>query len=129
MASLLALPVLAVVSPAASAVDIIPSEVCGSSPEARNSAVCRDNRAAGNNPNRNPVFGPNGALTAAVNILSAIVGIAAVIMIILGGLKYITSGNNPQDVANARERIIYSLVALLVAAMAQVIVRYVVGRF
>lgn len=128
LASLLALPVLALPTTVA-AVDIVPSEVCGRGAEARNSAVCRDNRSAENNPNRNPIFGPSGAITAAVNILSVVVGVVAVIMIILGGLKYVTSGSNPQDVANARERIIYSLVALAVAALAQVIVRYVIGRF
>jgi hypothetical protein len=128
LASLLALPVLALPS-VASAVDIVPSEVCGGSAEARDSAVCRDNRNTQNNPNSNPIFGPEGAITAAVNILSVIVGVAAVIMIILGGLKYITSGSNPQDVTSARERIIYSLVALVVAALAQVIVRFVIGRF
>jgi Type IV secretion system pilin len=126
--SLLAFPLLAFPI-TASAVDLVPSEVCNRGSEARNSAVCRDNRSTQNNPGRNPVFGPNGALTAVINILSVIVGIAAVIMIILGGLKYVTSGSNPQDVASARERIIYALVALVIAALAQVIVRYVIGRF
>lgn len=127
LASLLTLPAVALPA-AVSAVDIVPSEVC-SRGGASDSAVCRDNRSAENNRDRNPIFGSEGALTAAVNILSVVVGIVAVIMIILGGLKYVTSGSNPQDVANARERIIYSLVALVVVALAQVIVRYVIGRF
>lgn len=128
IASLLAFPVLAFPA-AASAVDLVPDGLCDRNAETRSSAVCRDNTNAQNNPNNNPIFGPNGAITAVVNILSLIVGIAAVIMIILAGLKYVTSGSNAQDVASARERIIYSLVALVVAALAQVIVRYVIGRF
>lgn len=128
LASLLLLPVFALPATVA-AVDLVPDGICNRNAETRNSAVCRDNTEAQNNPKNNPIFGSDGVLGVVVNILSLIVGIAAVIMIILGGLKYVTSGSNPQDVASARERIIYSLVALVVAALAQVIVRFVIGRF
>lgn len=72
---------------------------------------------------KNPLFGDDGILTKIVTILSILVGIGAVIGIMLGGLKFITSGSNPQEVSKAREIIIYAVVGLFVAALAQVIVR------
>lgn len=75
--------------------------------------------------------GENGvthAVRAAVQILSLVVGIVAVIMIIAGGLKYITSGGEAQKVANAKNTIVYALVGLAVAALAQLIVHFVLRQ-
>lgn len=63
-----------------------------------------------------------------VNILSLIAGIAAVIMIIVGGLRYITSGGDSSKVASAKSAIIYSIVGLIIVALAQFIVRYVLNE-
>ena len=61
----------------------------------------------------------------AVNLLSVIVGIAAVIMIIIGGFKYVTSNGDSNNIASAKNTIIYAIVGLIVAALAQVIARFV----
>lgn len=63
----------------------------------------------------------------AVNILSLIVGIAAVIMIIYGGLRYITSGGDSGSVGNAKNTIIYAIVGLIIVALAQLIVHFVLN--
>lgn len=63
-----------------------------------------------------------------INVLSAVAGIAAVIMIIIGGLRYITSGGDSSKVASAKGAIIYAIVGLVIVALAQFIVRYVLGR-
>lgn len=94
-------------------------DVCAKAP---NSTVCKEVKAQ-QTGNRNPVFGPDGFITFIINLMSAIVGIASVIMIILGGFKMVTSGNNPQDVNNAREMVIYAVVGVIIAVSAQVIVR------
>lgn len=65
----------------------------------------------------------------AVNILTAIVGIAAVIMIIINGLRFITANGDSGSISSARTGIIYALVGLVVAAMAQIIVRFILNRF
>ena len=110
------------------AVDVFQKDLC-ERPQTTGSAVCQDkNLGNDGGVTQNPLFGPQGVLTRIIRLLSVVVGIAAVIAILLGGFKYVTSGNNPQDVANARERVIYALVALVVAASAQVIVRFVIGR-
>jgi cytochrome bd-type quinol oxidase subunit 2 len=63
-----------------------------------------------------------------INILSIIVGIVAVIMIIVGGLKYITSGGEANKTAAASKTIIYALIGLVVAVLAQVLVHFVLNR-
>jgi hypothetical protein len=67
-------------------------------------------------------------LRSVVNIFSTVVGVVAVIMIIIGGLRYITSGGDSSNVSSAKNTILYVVVGLVVVAMAQIIVRFVVSR-
>ena len=68
------------------------------------------------------------AISAAVNILSIVVGIAAVLMVILSGFKYITSGGEAGKVSNAKNSLIYALIGLIVAALAQIMVHFVINQ-
>jgi len=61
----------------------------------------------------------------AVNIISIIVGVVAIIMIIYGGFKYITSGGESNNVSAAKNTLIYAIIGLIVVALAQVIVHWV----
>lgn len=70
----------------------------------------------------------NSVIKTVVNILSWVVGIAAVIMVIIGGLLYVISSGDATKAAKARNTIIYALVGLVVVALAQVIVRFVIGK-
>lgn len=63
-----------------------------------------------------------------VNWLSWIVGIVSVIMIIVGGFRYITSGGASDKVTSAKNTIIYAIIGLIIVALAQFIVRFVIGQ-
>ena len=65
--------------------------------------------------------------TQVVNIFSVIVGIIAVIMIIFGGFKYITSGGDSGNVSGAKNTLIYAIVGLIIVALAQFIVKFVLN--
>jgi len=67
----------------------------------------------------------NTLLTKVINIFSAIVGVIAVLMIIVGGLRYITSGGDSGKVGAAKTTIIYALVGLVIVALSQLIVHFV----
>ena len=67
-------------------------------------------------------------LTLVVNIFSIIVGFIAVIMIIYGGVKYITSGGESSNISSAKSTIIYAIIGLVIVALAQVIVRFVLAK-
>ena len=75
---------------------------------------------------------PNGSvnriLTTIINVFSLVVGIIAVIMIIIGGIRFVLSGGDSNNVSAARNTIIYAIVGLVVVALAQVIVHFVLNR-
>jgi hypothetical protein len=70
----------------------------------------------------------NKTLTKAVNIISAVVGVIAVIMIIVGGFKYITSGGDQNKIASAKSTLIYAIIGLVIVALAQIIVHFVINQ-
>jgi hypothetical protein len=61
-----------------------------------------------------------------VGLLSIIVGVAAVIMIMVGGFKYITSGGDSSKASSAKSTITYAIIGLVIVALAQFIVRFVI---
>jgi hypothetical protein len=72
--------------------------------------------------------GLQGTVKTVVNVLSVVVGIVAVIMIIIGGFRYITSGGKQESVTAAKNTILYAVIGLVIVALAQVIVRFVLTR-
>lgn len=70
----------------------------------------------------------NSIITTIIDIFSLVVGFVSVIMIIVGGFKYITSGGNDASVAGAKNTILFAIVGLVIVALAQVIVRFVLSR-
>lgn len=71
------------------------------------------------------ITGENSLLRTVTNILLFIVGAAAVIAIVINGLRLVTSGSDPQAVASARQGIIYGLVGVVVAFLAFAAVSFV----
>ena len=70
----------------------------------------------------------NHIITVVINAFSLIVGIAAVIMIIVGGLKYIISGGEAGNVTSAKNTILYAIIGLVVVALAQFVVKFVLNK-
>lgn len=70
----------------------------------------------------------NGLIALVINIFSVVVGVVSVIMIIIGGLKYITSGGDSGNVGNAKNTILYAIIGLVIVALAQVIVNFVLNK-
>ncbi len=69
----------------------------------------------------------SSTITKLVNIISAVVGIASVVMIMFGGFRYITAGGDASKISTAQQTIIYALVGLVVVGFAQVLVRFVIA--
>lgn len=63
-----------------------------------------------------------------LNILSVAVGIVAVIMVVLGGFKFITSAGNAEKLKSARNSIMYAVIGLVIVALAQVLVLFVLNK-
>lgn len=70
----------------------------------------------------------NSIIKTTINVVSIVVGLVAVIMIVFGGLKYITSGGESNNVSSAKNTIIYAIIGLVVVALAQFVVRFVLDK-
>lgn len=75
--------------------------------------------------NENPVV---RILRVAATIVALIGGFLAVLMIIISGFQFVTSGGKDESVVNARRRITNSIIGLIVIALAWLIVRFVTDR-
>lgn len=63
-----------------------------------------------------------------INIISLLVGAVAVIMLIFGGFRYVTSGGKQESVTSAKNTIIYAIIGLVIVALAQIIVQFVLNK-
>ena len=70
----------------------------------------------------------NGLIADVINLFSLVVGVVSVIMIIIGGFRYIVSGGDSSNVTSAKNTILYAIIGLVIVALAQWIVRFVLGR-
>lgn len=90
-------------------------QTCGSGSDAE---ICADAGDTGTN-----------AIQDVISLLLFAVGIIAVIVIIIGGIKYVTSDGDSSKLKGAKETILYAVVGLVIAILAFSIVEFVVGRF
>lgn len=66
-------------------------------------------------------------IAAIIEILLRVAAIAAVAMVIYGGVSFITSQGNPEDTTKARNTIINALIGLLLAVMAAAFISFIAG--
>ncbi len=67
-------------------------------------------------------------ITTIINTLLYAVGIVAVIVIVIAGLQYILAAGDQAKITKAKDAILYSVVGIVVAALAFAIVSFVTGR-
>lgn len=82
--------------------------------------------AQGNNTPTS-LFGDGGIFKTIVNILLYIIGAIAVIVLIIGGIRYVTSGGDSSAVTAAKNTILYAIIGIIVAILAYAIVNFVLG--
>ena len=72
----------------------------------------------------------NGLPNAIVSIIDAVIlvsGLVAVAFIIVGGVNYMTSAGDASKTQKAKNTIMYSVIGLIICALAFVIVNFVIG--
>ena len=72
------------------------------------------------------LFGNNGIFRQVTNIIIYIVGVIAVIMLVIGGIKYVISGGDSKKVTDAKNTILYAIIGLVIAFLSYAIVRFVI---
>lgn len=82
-----------------------------------NEAICGDTTEA------------EGIAKRIINIFLYAIGILSVVMIIFGGLKYVTSRGDPEMVKSAKNTLLYAVIGLIVALLSFAIVNFVIDSF
>ncbi len=73
------------------------------------------------------LFGDTGVFKQVTNTVLYIVGIIAVIMLIIGGIKYVVSGGDSKKVTDAKNTVLYAIIGLIIAFLAFAIVNFVIS--
>jgi heme/copper-type cytochrome/quinol oxidase subunit 2 len=63
-----------------------------------------------------------------VNVITSLVGVAAVIMILIAGFRYVASGGKDDTVKSAKNTITYAVIGLVIVGFAQIIVHFVINK-
>lgn len=118
------------VSPAVLAVDVLPNSdgIC-SSKTATGSApdICKDNLATKGNDS-NPILGKNGFLTIGIKIFTFILGVVAIFVLMINGVRMMTASGDSNSINTARNGVIYALIGLVIAFSAQMLVTFVLNK-
>jgi len=69
-----------------------------------------------------------GNVTSVINQIIGVLGIVAVIVIVLGGIQYMTSTGDAAKVKKAKDTILYGVIGLIVVILAFAIVNFVINN-
>jgi len=73
----------------------------------------------------NVLVGPNGIITRVARVLVWVSGALSAILVIISGLMFVFSGGNPESTGKARNTLLYAIIGVVVAVVAQLIVSYI----
>ena len=68
-----------------------------------------------------------GNITTIINAVIGILGLVCVVVMIIGGVNYMTSSGDAGKVKKAKDTILYGLIGLIICALAFAIVNWVIG--
>lgn len=73
--------------------------------------------------------GQGGIFRTITNVMLFIIGAISVIMLIIGGIRYVVSGGDSTKVQEAKNTILYAIVGVVVAILAYAVVNFVIQSF
>jgi hypothetical protein len=98
--------------------------------------ICNDKNGSGENKSAvcngqtssDPLVGSNGILVDATHIVALAAGVIAILIIMISGLRYITSNGDANSVKGAKDAIIYASIGIVVIIVAQSLIAFVLDR-
>jgi Type IV secretion system pilin len=113
------LVVVSAASPVAAATNPFKGVECSGA--AANSPVCHASNA-------DPLTGSNGVIVKATHLVAIAAGFAAVVIIVISGINFITSGGDTSKVAGARNTLINACIGLAIIVLADAIITFIVSK-
>ena len=77
-------------------------------------------------PTTNPLTGKDGILLKVAKVIALIAGFAALLVIIISGISYITADGDAQKAKKARGALVGALIGLAIIAVAGTIITFVI---
>lgn len=74
------------------------------------------------------LFDTGGLFQTVVNILLFLIGAVAVVMLIYGGFRYVTSAGDSSAVTSAKNTILYAIIGIVVALLSYAILDFVLTQ-
>jgi hypothetical protein len=116
----------AAAAPAPKATNLLgPGSDCSGSNGTGSSAVCTDTSNADKNTADNPV---SNKLRNITNIIAYVGGAAAILIILVASIQYITSDGDSNKISNAKTTIIYAAIGIAVIVLAVSIIEFVLNK-
>jgi hypothetical protein len=69
-----------------------------------------------------------GPLSRIIDTIFLVIGVLAVIILLVGAIRYITSTGDAKRIQQAKDTIIYAILGLIIAILARAIVGFVIGK-
>ena len=73
------------------------------------------------------LFGATGIFTTISNVMLFAVGAISVLMVVIGGLRYVVSGGNSTNITTAKNTILYAVIGLVISLLAYALINFVIG--
>ncbi len=83
--------------------------------------VCQETKSV----NTNPII---TVIKDAMEVIAFVTGAAAIILVVVSGIRFIVSGGDANAVAGAKNTLIYALVGVAVTALAQSIIVFILDK-
>ena len=74
------------------------------------------------------LFGEDGIFRTITNILIFLIGAVSVVMLIVGGFRYVVSGGDSAGVEGAKNTILYAIIGIVVAFLAYAAVSFIISQ-
>ncbi len=74
------------------------------------------------------IFAKGGFVNNAIDTVIMIIGALSVLMVIIGGLRYVLSGGDSAGIKSAKDTVMYALIGLAVALLSYALVGFVIKR-
>ncbi len=75
------------------------------------------------------LFEVGGLFQTVTNVLLFLIGAVSVIMLIIGGFRYVLSNGDSSQITAAKNTILYAVIGIIVALLAYAIVGFIISSF
>ena len=73
--------------------------------------------------------GDDSLVSKIINVMLYAIGVVSVVMLIIGGFRYVVSGGQKEAVTAAKNTILYAIIGIVVAILAYAAVNFVISTF